>query len=459
LRGGSWNNNNNNNFRAANRNNNNPANRNNNNGFRCASTVLQPEPGGLRTTRAGIEESRPFPGSGICHGQIFLNAGAASSSGESPACFFYIETCSMKRFSNLYTDICNPGNLLRAARKAATGKKLRPDVSAFYFYLENEIFNLANQLKTKTYQPGQYRTFYITDPKKRLISAAPFRDRVVHHAICQVIEPFFENQFIFDCYANRTNKGSHLALHRCTHFCRKYKYALKCDIQKYFPSIDLPILLEMIKRRIKCTDTLWLIAVIINNSNPQEERLAWFPGDNLFTPAERRHGIPIGNLTSQYFANIYLNGFDHYIKETLHCKAYIRYVDDFLIFSDDKNYLNNLKPILQQYLDTLRLKLHPKKCNVFAVKNGVPFLGWQVFAGHRRLKRATGLRIQKKSKSLASEFNANLATLKDIKASTASWQGHLKHGNTGGLQVKLLKPLNDIINQTNKITTNDNTRN
>ncbi len=362
----------------------------------------------------------------------------------------------MKRYGNLYEKVFEFGNLLKALREASDSKRFRPDVSEFNYNREKEIFTLSDALQNKTYKPGDYHTFYITDPKKRLISAAPFRDRVVHHALCQIIEPLFDNQFIRHSYANRPGKGSHRALALCTKFCRQYPFVLKCDIQKYFPSIDHEILFQLIQRRIKCPDTLWLIKTIIQNSNPQEERVCYFPGDDLFTPFERWHGIPIGNLTSQYFANIYLNGFDHFIKEILRCKAYIRYVDDFIIFSDDKKYLNSLIPQLQHYLNTLRLKLHPQKCHVSAVKDGVSFLGWQVFAGHRRLKRKTGLRIQKKVKQLTGEYEQQLAGVKDIKASLASWKGHLKHGDTGGLQLRLLKPLNDIIKQNESIKNEQN---
>jgi retron-type reverse transcriptase len=351
----------------------------------------------------------------------------------------------MKRFGYLYNKVYDFENLLSSARQAAYGKRFRPDVSEFQYELERELLELSQSLKNKSYQPGDYHTFYIHDPKKRLISAAPFRDRVVHHALCRVIEPCFESQFIYHSYANRTGKGSHKALDQCTALSEKYRYVLKCDIEKYFPSIDHQILYELIQRRIKCRDTLWLIKTIIDNSNPQEHRIAWFPGDDLFTPAERRHGIPIGNLTSQYFANVYLNGFDHYIKETMQCRAYIRYVDDFVIFSDNKDQLHEFIPVMQEYLNTLRLKLHPRKCQVSRVNDDVPFLGWQVFPDRRRLKRKTGVRIQRKVKILVDEYHQNLASVKDLKASLASWQGHLKHGNTGALQMKLLKPVQNII--------------
>jgi retron-type reverse transcriptase len=356
----------------------------------------------------------------------------------------------MKRAGNLYSQIYDFGNLLKASAESAKGKRFRPDVVKFNYHLEKELFALQDELKSRQYQPGTYHSFYITDPKKRLISAAPYRDRLVHHALCQVVEPIFEKSFIFSSYANRKAKGSHKALDRCTDYCRRYKYVLKCDIEKYFPSVDHEILFGLIERKIKCPETLWLIRAIINNSNEQEERICYFPGDNLFTPIERRHGIPIGNLTSQYFANIYLNGFDHYVKEELKCKAYIRYVDDFLVFSDDKAFLNLLRPALQKFLNNLRLRMHPNKCQISAVKNGVSFLGWQVFPGHRRLKRATGLRIQKKSNSLFLAFLHNQINEKSVKSSVASWKGHLKHGSTKGLQGRLFSKFSPFINTKSK---------
>jgi retron-type reverse transcriptase len=234
----------------------------------------------------------------------------------------------MKRYGNLYPAIIGFENLFAAAYRARRGKRYRPDVAAFHFHLETGILTLRDELVTQTYQPGAYRAFYIHDPKRRLISAAPYRDRVVHHALCRVIEPIFERGFIFDSYANRLGKGTHAALDRATQLARRYPYALKCDIEKYFPSIDHAILLERIERKIKCRRTLWLIERIVANSNPQEDVVRYFPGDDLFTPAERRRGIPIGNLTSQFFANIYLDGFDHFVQERLGQPAYVRFADD-----------------------------------------------------------------------------------------------------------------------------------
>lgn len=260
----------------------------------------------------------------------------------------------------------------------------------------------------------------------------------MHHALCQVIEPVFERSFIFGSFANRRGKGTHKALDRCTHFARRYRYVLKCDIEKYFPSIDHENLLKLLARKIKCRDTLWLIGKIVANSNPQEEVTAYFPGDNLFTPFERRRGIPIGNLTSQFFANVYLNDFDHWVQETLPCAAYARFADDFLLFSDDRRLLSSFPRMLQQRLDKLRLRLHARKCQVMPVRCGVPFLGWEVFPDHRRLRRRTGVRIARRLAELQWGYTAGSIDMKAVRASVMSWIGHLKHGDTWGLRRRLL---------------------
>ncbi|MDW7681520.1 MAG: reverse transcriptase/maturase family protein [bacterium] len=344
----------------------------------------------------------------------------------------------MKRYGALYSSVTSFENLIIAAYRARRGKRARPDVAAFHFDLEHNILTLQQELIQRTYQPAGYRSFYIRDPKRRLISAAPYRDRIVHHALCQVIAPIFESTFIDDSYANRIGKGAHRALDRCTYFCRRYRFVLKCDIEKYFPTIDHAILLQQIRRKIKCQFTLWLIEEIIAHSNEQEEIIRYFPGDNLFTPLERRRGIPIGNLTSQFFANIYLNGFDHFVKQEVKPAGYVRFVDDFLLFADDKDFFRRKQRLLQEYLNCLRLNLHARKRQIYQVKCGVPFLGWQVFPGYRRLRRSTGVRIQRRLRILQQSYATGDKSLNDIRSSVMSWIGHLRHGDTWGLRRKLL---------------------
>lgn len=282
----------------------------------------------------------------------------------------------MKRHRHLYEEICSFKNLLIAAKKARRGKRHRPDVAAFHHKLETELLRLQRELITHTYQPGSYREFVIHDPKRRVISAAPYRDRIVHHALCNVLEPIFERVFVADSYAHRKGKGTHAAVERLTTFMRQYDYALKCDIAKYFPCIDHAILKELIRRKIACKDTLWLIDTIIDAGNQHEPIALYYPGDSLFTPYLRGMGLPLGNQTSQFFANVYLNALDHFVKEALGRRAYIRYVDDFVILSDDKGDLWQVLQAIRHFLVmTLRLMLHPVKQWVLPVTSGMDFFG------------------------------------------------------------------------------------
>lgn len=228
----------------------------------------------------------------------------------------------MRRYGNLWAAITDFSNLLAAAQQAQKGKRYRKSVLAFNHNREFELLRLRDELLSQTYQPGAYRTFEIVEPKRRMISAAPYRDRVVHHALCNLIVPLLDPTFIHDSYANRVGKGSHRALRRFIQFARSSRYVLQCDIQKYFPSIDHLLLKELIRHKIKCKDTLWLIETMIDASNDQFPVIHHFPNDDLLSPLSRRRGLPIGNLTSQFFANIYLSKFDHFAKETLKATKY-----------------------------------------------------------------------------------------------------------------------------------------
>jgi len=352
---------------------------------------------------------------------------------------FLMGKAMMKRFGGLYDRIASFENLRRAAYRARRGKRRRPDVVRFHHYLEANLLDLREKLLEDAYRPGPYHAFPIRDPKPRVISAASYRDRVVHHAICQIIEPLLEPTFIFDSYANRVDKGTHAALDRCTAFANRYRFVFKGDIEKFFPSIDHEILLALLARKLKCPRTLNLLRLIIENSNPQEPVVRYFPGDNLFTPYERHRGIPIGNLTSQFFANVYLNGFDHFVKEELRVPGYLRFADDFLLFADSLRVLRGYLPRIEEYLNTLRLRLHPSKCQVFPTRCGVEFLGWQVFRDHRRLRRSTGVRFQRQLRKLREDYASGAMSLDRVEASVRSWIGHLQHGDTYGLRRKLLR--------------------
>ena len=345
----------------------------------------------------------------------------------------------MKRHGNLGHQIAEFSNLLLAAKKAQKGKRFRENVLAFNYNLESELFLLQSELQSKTYHPGAYRTFEIFEPKPRMISAAPYRDRVVHHALCNIIAPIFERTFISDSYANRIGFGSHRALHRCTKFARSSKYVSQCDIRKYFPSIDHEILKSQLRRKIKCPDTLWLIDTIINSSNTQEPAIDYFPGDDLLIPLERRRGLPIGNLTSQFFANVYLNSLDHFIKEQIKATKYLRYVDDFALFSDDKIFLDQAKIKIAEYLSNLRLKLHPVKSQIFASKHGINFVGFRILPDRIRV-RNHNLRLgRKRLQQMLCDYKNGKIEQREISQSIKSWIAHLEHGDTWRLQQKIFK--------------------
>lgn len=347
----------------------------------------------------------------------------------------------MKRYGNLYSQITAFENLLNAAQKAEKGKRYRANVLAFNYNLENELFDLKRQLIAKTYQPGAYRTFYIKEPKTRMISAAPYRDRVVHHALCGVILPLIERTFIGDSYANRTGFGTHRALNKFIQFARSSRYVLQCDIQKYFPSIDHEILKTLLRRKIKCPDTLWLIDTIIDNSNEQLSAVEHFDGDDLFAPLQRRRGLPVGNLTSQFFANVYLNGFDHFIKEQLKTNKYVRYVDDFSLFADDVGYLAEARIAIEEYLAQLRLKIHPIKSQLFETKYGANYLGFRVLPDRIRVRTENLRRAKRRIRNMQSDYAQGKITMHQISQSLRGWVAHLKHGDTWRLREQIFASL------------------
>lgn len=345
----------------------------------------------------------------------------------------------MRREGHLIERIASFENLLWAARRARLGKSHRPDVAAFHMDLERNLLGLRDALSTGTFQPAPHRVFSIRDPKPRVISAAPYRDRVAHHAICRYVAPVMERGLIYDCWANRVGFGTHGALDRCTHYAQRTRYVLKCDVARYFPSMDRTLLKELLARSIKCRPTLDLLGRIIDGAAETCGPPGVFPGDHLLTPLQRPRGIPIGNLTSQLFGNVYLGGFDHWVKEQLHVEGYVRFVDDFLLFSDDRRRLGDALAAVQARMAALRLELHPRKCQMAPTRCGVEFLGWQVFPDHRRLRRKTGLRFQRRLRDLMHGYREGVYTQAEVRQSVRSWVGHLSHGDTWGLRTALLE--------------------
>jgi RNA-directed DNA polymerase len=243
-----------------------------------------------------------------------------------------------KVYRHLYDQVWAWENLLLAWHKARRGKRGQPPAASFEQHVAEHLLDLQEALRTKEYRPGPYVSFAIHEPKRRLISAAPFADRVVHHALCNVIEPLFERRFLADSYANRKGKGTHAALDRCQAFARRYPYVLPCDVKQFFPAIDHALLLETLQRVIVDPHVLWLCQTILASGVgvlAEEYAMVYFAGDDLFA-VNRPRGLPIGNLTSQFWANVYLNPLDHFIKRELKCPAYVRFVDDFLLFAENK---------------------------------------------------------------------------------------------------------------------------
>jgi retron-type reverse transcriptase len=351
----------------------------------------------------------------------------------------------MKRAGHLFERLVSFENLLAAAQAARRGKRFKSSTARFDYHLEQELLTLQDELRSQTYRPSPYHTFTIREPKTRLISAAPYRDRVVHHALCRVIEPIFERTFVKDSYACRVGKGTHLAVEEFQRHARRYPYVLKCDIAKYFPSIDHAILIGLVERKIKDPRVLWLVRTIVVASNEQEFVCRHFEGDDLFTPLTRRKGIPIGNLTSQFFANVYLNGFDHFVKEELRCRAYLRYCDDFVVFDDDKRALWTIYEAMGRYLASLRLTLHPRKCHVLPTRSGVDFLGYRVFPTHRRLRASTVKRCIRRLRGKARQWLRGTLPADRFQHSLASWEGLARHADTDGLRRAVLRGLVELV--------------
>jgi len=349
----------------------------------------------------------------------------------------------MKTIKHLFERVYSFDNLLLAAKKAQKGKRYLPDVAAFHVRLEENLLALQEEIRSQTYQPGPYHAFLIHDPKERLISAAPYRDRVVHHALCNVIEPIFECGFIQDSYANRKGKGTHTAIERYQHFARQYRYVLKCDVRKFFPSIDHAILKQEIRRRVGCRATLWLCNLILDNSNEQEEHVQYFPGDDLFTPNTRRRGLPIGNLTSQFWANVYLDRFDHVVQEIIRAPGYNRYVDDFVLFSNDKKQLATWREAIRERLAALRLTPHPNKTHIHQTTEGVPFLGYRVFPYHRLMLKAKSNRYRRYLRSMLASRQKKQLQPQTLENRLNSWLGHLRFGHNQRLEYNIFWHLCD----------------
>lgn len=330
-------------------------------------------------------------------------------------------------------------NLEIAFQNASRGKRGRKATAVFEFYLADNLLHLQQELQQKTYLPSGYKSFYIHEPKRRLISAAPFRDRVVHHALCNITTGFFEKRFIFDSYANRMGKGTHRALDRCTQFARRFKYVLQCDVRQFFPSTDHEIMYQTLKSMLPDKSIMWLVERILQSGQgilSEEYKMVFFRGDDLFA-VHRPRGLPIGNLTSQWWANCYLNPFDQFVKRELSCAGYLRYVDDFLLFSDNKRELMNWRKEIIERLKSFRLTVHEESAYPKPVVEGIPFLGFIIFPTHRRLKSRKGYAFRRRL------WHMQRSGMKEkIEHSVPGWLNHIRYGDTLGLRKSLLNDAN-----------------
>ncbi|TWT46789.1 reverse transcriptase/maturase family protein [Botrimarina hoheduenensis] len=344
----------------------------------------------------------------------------------------------MKRHKRLFDRVVSAGNLLGAARDALRGKRSRRPGAEFLLDLETELFALRDELASGAYRPSPYHYFTIHEPKERLIAAAPFRDRVVHHAVVRVIQPLFESRFIEDSYASRPGKGTHAAMRRASGFAQRFRYALKCDVRRYFPSIDHQLLLGLVERVIGDRRLLELIATIVDSHHDAVDQ-EWPRGGDLFDVRLRKRGLPIGNLTSQFLANVYLNPLDHFVKHALRVKGYVRYLDDFLLFGDDRAELKRHSSAVQERLRSLRLVIHPDKHRLCPTELGVDFAGFVVFANGRiKLRNSTVRRYRDRYRRMRWETRHRGRETAELTQSVKAWVAHAAHAQSVGLRRAVL---------------------
>jgi len=328
----------------------------------------------------------------------------------------------------MYSKICDLQNIYSAYLKARSCKRYKHEILKYTKDLENQLILINKELHDKTYKHGKYYEFIVNDSKKRVIQVAPFKDRIIHHSLCNIIEPIFDKKFIYDSYACRKEKGSHKAINRLRKFIRSIKdrnnfenyegiYYLKCDIVKYFNSINRDILFRLIIKSIKDQSTLWLIEKIINSYTS---------------------GLPIGNLTSQLFANIYLHELDFFVKNKLRCKYYIRYMDDFIILDVDKQKLKNNYLLIKEFVyNELKLKIDDQKTILSLANLGITFLGFQIFPYILLLKINTIKRFVKKTKKQMSHFQTKKEKLICLSNKFVNWRSYYKHGDAYGFAKRL----------------------
>lgn len=344
-------------------------------------------------------------------------------------------------YRDLWPQVVSWQNLLAAYRECRRRKRYTPEAVRFEFAWETHLLLLQRELLAGAYVPGDYRHFYIREPKLRKISAAPFRDRVVHHAVVRVLEPLYERRFIYDSYACRLGKGTHRALDRAQQYLRRYDYYLKTDIVRFFPNVDHEVLLTLLERSIGDAHLMDLLRTILRSGEgvlQDEATHGYFPGDDLFAVL-RPKGLPIGNLTSQFLANVLLDPIDHYIKETLRVGGYVRYADDLVLLGEGKAELWDRRDALAERLAAVRLRLHAHKTQVRPSRAGLKFLGFVLHPYGRRLQQGAIARFNRRLRTLQWKFARGLIGPAELRAALGAWSAHAGHANTSGIRRTLWK--------------------
>jgi len=327
--------------------------------------------------------------------------------------------------SALYKQIYSIENLMQAGhRTLLDGRRYKREGSLFKLHYEKHLLQIQKELQSKTYKPGNYRAFTIYEPKQRLVLAAPLKDRVVHHALHDVVEPMIDSKFIYDSYACRNFKGTHKAITRAQRFLQANTYFMHLDVKKYFPSINHAVLKNILKKHFSDTSILDLFDVIIDSSLPKEQVV------DLFNPFIEPKGLPIGNLTSQFLANLYLNELDQFVKHELKCRYYLRYMDDFVVFGRDRVWLKQTEQAIIAFCESkLQLALHLKG----GIKNyneGLGFLGFKIYRKHKMLKGVSLNRFLRNFQVKKKLQNAGMIDDKALQRSVNSWKNHSSFGDT-----------------------------
>lgn len=324
----------------------------------------------------------------------------------------------MKRHGNLWNQVIDKDNIALAYRLAKKGKRKKSGVRSFAKNAESNLEQIRQLLVNKTFRTSPYTTKTIFEPKKREIFILPFYpDRIVQHAVMNVLEPIWDRLFINESYACRKDKGMHKGSTKTMEHVRKYKYCLKCDIRKFYPSIHHETLKTIVRKKIKDPDVLWLLDEIIDS----------YPGDT---------NVPIGNYTSQWFGNVYMHELDTYVKQELRIKPYIRYCDDFLFFGNDKAELHAVADKVRTFCCD-RLKLTLSKCDLFPVSRGVDFLGYRHFPKYILLRKSTAKRARRRIASIIKRAQKRTITLGQFRSTVASYLGWMRFAKTYNLRRKL----------------------